>query len=401
MKFGLIIVLALLFGSVAAHFLLEHNGYVLINFRGYTVEMSVPVLIFVTFIVYLAIRSLVRLWRAPRELGEMAAKARSKRASKRITKGFIALSEGKLARGERLLTKGAAESQTPLLNYLTAARAAQAQGDRQRRDGWLKMAQDSGSGAENAVLLTQAELQIAADEYSAARKSLTKIRTSQPNHPQALKLFGELLHIEQDWPALSDLLPQLRRTKIISARQLDEWTIESFEAQLAVPNLDLDSINAYWNNLPRAMRKNGRLIRARIRSMVAGNNTDLAATTICKALKTDWDSELVAIYGKLKLGGKDGQLRQTEKWLNRYPEDPVILLAAGRACLRNELWGKARSYIESSIAIEATPAAYHELGQLMLRIDEPAAATTAFAKGLTLSNAGSLDVPKLENSSPD
>ena len=27
-------------GSVAAHFLLENNGYVLINFRGYTVEMN-------------------------------------------------------------------------------------------------------------------------------------------------------------------------------------------------------------------------------------------------------------------------------------------------------------------------------------------------------------------------
>ena len=127
MKLGLFLVLTLLIGSVAAHFLLENNGYVLINFRGYTVEMSVPVLIFVTFLVYLAIRALVRIWRAPHELGELAARSRSNRASQRITKGFIALSEGKIARGERLLTKGAADSDTPLLNYLTAARAAQAQ----------------------------------------------------------------------------------------------------------------------------------------------------------------------------------------------------------------------------------------------------------------------------------
>ncbi len=40
MRFGLFIILILLVGSVTAHFLLENNGYVLINFRGYTVEMS-------------------------------------------------------------------------------------------------------------------------------------------------------------------------------------------------------------------------------------------------------------------------------------------------------------------------------------------------------------------------
>jgi len=400
MRFGLIVVLILLIGSVAGHFLLENNGYVLINFRGYTIEMSVPVLIFVAFLAYLAIRSLVRLWQTPRELGAMTARARSRRASQRVTKGFIALSEGKLARAERLLTKGAIDSETPLLNYLTAARAAQAQGDRQRRDGWLKMAQDSDGDTQNAVLLTQAELQIAAGEYQAARQSLTQIRDSRPTHPQALKLLGELLHIEQDWHLLTDLLPQLRRAKNIPARQLDEWTIESIEAQLAAPNLDIESIDAYWNKLPKPLRKHERLLLARIRALIGGNNSELAATAICKTLKTDWNSQLVAIYGELKLANKDGQLRQIEKWLNQHPEDPVILLAAGRASIRNKLWGKARSYIESSLAIAATPAAYHELGQLMLKLDDTAAATTAFAKGLTLSHNGAPDLPRLESARP-
>lgn len=400
MKLGLFLVLALLIGSVAGHFMLENNGYVLINFRGYIVEMSVPVLIFVTFAAYIAVRTAIRIWQTPRELGEMAARARSRRSGERITRALVALSEGKLARGERLLTRGAANSETPLLSYLAAARAAQAQGDRQRRDGWLKMAHDSDDDAENAVLLTQAELQIAAGELAAARKTLARIRESQPAHPLALKLLGELYHAEQDWHALTDLLPDLRRAKNISSRQLDDWTIEAIEAQLGAPNLDIDSINAYWNLLPRALRKNVRLRRARIAALITGGNEDVAATEICRALKTDWDDNLVAAYGALRLPNKQAQLRQTEKWLNREPENPVVLLAAGRASVRNELWGKARSYIESSLAIAPTPAAYHELGQLMIQLDDPAAATAAFAKGLTLSNTGALDVPRLEKSRP-
>ena len=52
MKLGLFAVLALMIGSVATHFMLENNGYVLINFLGYTIEMSVPILIFLFFLLY-------------------------------------------------------------------------------------------------------------------------------------------------------------------------------------------------------------------------------------------------------------------------------------------------------------------------------------------------------------
>ena len=129
MKFGLMVVLTLMAGAIATHFLLENNGYVLINFRGYTVEMSVPILLLFFVMGYLAIRLLARIWNAPRELGELAARTRLQRSGRQIRRGFIALSEGKLARGERLLTKGAAKSEAPILNYLAAARTAQMQGD--------------------------------------------------------------------------------------------------------------------------------------------------------------------------------------------------------------------------------------------------------------------------------
>jgi len=45
MKTGLVVVVALLVSALGAHFLLEDPGYVVINFRNYVVEMSVPVLV--------------------------------------------------------------------------------------------------------------------------------------------------------------------------------------------------------------------------------------------------------------------------------------------------------------------------------------------------------------------
>ena len=72
MKTGLLILLALLLGAFLAHFLLEDSGYVLINMRGYAVEMSVPGLVLALALLYLAIRMIVRLWKAPRQLGQAA-----------------------------------------------------------------------------------------------------------------------------------------------------------------------------------------------------------------------------------------------------------------------------------------------------------------------------------------
>jgi HemY protein len=401
MKLGVVIVLTLLFGSVAAHFLLENNGYVLINFLGYTVEMSVPVLFALFCIGYLIVRLVVRIWKAPKALGEIAARARSERSSRQVTKGFIALSEGKLSRGERLLTKGAAHSETPLLNYLAAARTAQMQGDPERRDGWLKMAYEHGDGASNAVLLTQAELQLASGELEQARASLQRIREDQPKHPQALRLLAELHLQEHNWEGLMALLPDLRRTKHIPRKQLDAWVVEAYQHLFSRPDIDRTAIDSHWQNLPKPARKLPELVRARITALITCGETTIADTEIRAALKANWHDPLVEAYGALDLTDKDKQLRQIETWLTERPENPVLLLAAGRTCMRGQLWGKARSYLESSLAIKPSSTAFHELGKLMLTLDDHDAATNAFARGLTLSHGEGTATPLLTSQPAD
>ena len=395
MKFGLFVIITLAAGSIAAHFLLQDNGYVLINFRGYAIEMSVPVLVFALAVLYLLARLLVRIWQAPRALGEAAGRQRAKRSGKKATAGMIALSQGQLAKGERLLTRAAAESPTPLLNYLAAARAAQMQGDRERRDSWLRMAYEVDEEAVNAVLLTQAELQLADGEREQALASLTRLLESQPRHPQALRLLAELRHAEQNWQALSELLPSLRKLPNLSRRQLEDWTVDTGVGLLGQPDLDRAAIDAYWQSLPRALRKARALRRARVGALIRVNAVTEADKEIRRALRNEWDEELVTLYGEIELPDASRQLSVLEGWLRKRPEDPALLLAAGRASMRNKLWGKARSYLESSLAARPDPMAYNVLGQLMLQLGDGDGATDAFRRGLTLGYAGSPEVPRL------
>ena len=56
----------------------------------------------------------------------------------------------------------------------------------------------------------------------------------------------------------------------------------------------------------------------------------------------------------------------------------------GRLSFTNQLWGKARSYLETSLAIRPTPQGYQALGQLMQRVGDREAAARAFQRGLSL-----------------
>ncbi|MBT8421873.1 MAG: hypothetical protein KJP03_02040, partial [Gammaproteobacteria bacterium] len=191
MKASIFIVVVLALGALAAHYLMADNGYVLINFRGYTVEMSVPVMAFLLLLTYMVVRLLVRVWRAPRKLGEAVAQRRLRKAGERITLGYIELGQGNFAKGERLLTKGARNSETPLLNYLAAARAAHAQGDTERRDAWLDMAAEQEPRAEATVLLTRAQLQMDDDDVDGAAETLSEVLEASPKNTEALRLKAE------------------------------------------------------------------------------------------------------------------------------------------------------------------------------------------------------------------
>ena len=78
------------------------------------------------------------------------------------------------------------------------------------------------------------------------------------------------------------------------------------------------------------------------------------------------------------------QLKQAETWLKPYPEDAALLLTAARLSLANELWGKARSYLESSLALLPTADAYALYGQLLTGLGEDERALLAFRSGLQL-----------------
>ena len=383
MKFGIIVVLVLFASAFAAHFLLADPGYVIINFRGYTVEMSVPVLLGIAVLLVVTIWLIRKIVLAPRRLGEAAGRYRSARSGKKLTQGLIAMAEGNLARGEKMLGRSATTSDSPLMNYLQAARAAHLQGRDERRDEWLRLAYKETPEATNAVLLTQAEFQIDRGQKELALATLRRIDENSRDHAQALALLGRLYYELEDWDALQALLPRLRKNKQLKPGLLDRWTIRIHKEKLNAA-LDATETDEIWKTVARPLKNDATLLEAYYTSLLRSGEHDRVEKELTSALKTQWRGELVRLFGLVESGDTTRQLKRAEGWLKNHGDDPDLLLASARLCLRNELWGKARSYLETVINLRPTPEAYQEYGNLLNQMGEADAAADAYREGLGL-----------------
>lgn len=395
MKVSLVLVVTLILGALAANFLLQDNGYVLISFRGTVVEMSVPVLLMLLLLAYIATRIIVRIWHVPRRLGEYAARRRTRKAGELITRGYIELGQGNFARGEKLLTRGARNSATPLLNYLAAARAAQAQGDSGRRDNWLEMASEQEPRARVTVLLTRAELQQAAGEAEAAGSTLDEVLLLAPNNSAALRLKAEHCVAASAWSELETVLPRLRRHGKGAPLLLDQWTVNTWAALLQADGTDARRIRQLMSSLPRGLRAHPAIVAAHARARVALGEAAQAEALLRKALARNWSSELVLLYSEQEGGDPARRLQWLEDRLEAHPDDPDLLLAAARLCVQTELWGKARSYYETSAGLRKSAQTLHELGQLLLRIGDKAGAYVTFQQALESGSGPGVPLPRL------
>ncbi len=396
MKFAAVVIVALILSAIAAHFLLGDPGYVAINFRGYLIEMSVPVLVGVVVLAVIAVWLVRRIVQAPRRLGEAAGRYRAGRAGLKLTRGMIEVAEGNFARGEKLLARAAATSDAPLFNYLQAARAAHLQGKDERRDEWLKLAYEHTPEAANAVLLTQAELQLDREQYEQALATLRRIEENSRDHSHALALLGRLYFKLADWAQLAEILPRLQKQKRVKQDTLDEWTVrvhcESFKRAA-----DGEAVVAELKAVPKRLRTNTTILDAYYMGLIRVGMHDKAEKDLAAALKTEWRAPLVRLFGLVEGPNPSKQLKRAEGWLAKHGDDPDLLLAAARLCLRNELWGKARSYLETVISLRPTPEAYQEYGRLLTQLGETDAAADAYRDGLGMVAASTLPaIPHLE-----
>lgn len=353
MKTGLYIAAALIGGALIAHLLFADPGYVAIRFAGHLVEMSAITFVLVAVGAYFLIRLLLRLLQARRLWREAQLQRKQDRARRSLAKGLLEMSEGNWDASEETLTRAARDAEFPAAHYLVAARAADLQGKTERRDEWLAKALEA-SGTERApALIMQAEMHLKHKQFQAALTTLQQLEAAGESNPRAVLLLARIFRQTEDWQQLQALEPRLRSTRGITTAFADETVAQIYLDRLkaAARAADANALHEAWKDMPKSLAQRAEILVAYARAAIACDEDDAAEAELRRFLNKQWDEAAVLAYGELDSGEPLAALERAEQWLPDHREDPALLLTCARLSIRAELYGKARSYLETSLAI--------------------------------------------------
>ena len=377
-KFILILVIALLLGTALGLGVQHDLGYIRVSFGHWLIEtnfwVGVACLLLLILLINTTLAVLRRLSQGGSAVNSWLSRSSQRRAQKRTTQGLLALAEGNWPRARKFLESSASHAETPLINYLAAAQAASEEGDYDDADSLLRAAYESTPGSDLAVGLTQAQLQMAANHYEQALATLLRLRKQAPGHPFVLKLLKAVYVKLEDWRELASLLPELRKRGLVSSDELTRLERKVWHNLMQkaadecrrVPETqrNLDKLTRIWDELPGTMRKDSVAIRDYAQLLADLGDQEQAEALLRKVLRNHWSDELVNLYGRLQGQSVEEQLLSAERWLQDRPNNPELLLALGRLSLRNELWGKAREYFETSLRLKRSHETMAELSRL-------------------------------------
>jgi HemY protein len=372
--------LLILFGvAVAVAVGAQHNeGYVLLVVPPYRVELSLNLLIvgFVALMLvfYAVLRGLSLTLGLPRRARDFRRRRQQAEAASVFQDAVRLLFEGRFGQALKKASEAHAAGTAPGLSALIAARAAQRMRQSEKQQGWMARAKIDDPRTEAATLMLEAEMMNEARDFDAALVALTNLQAKQGRHLAALRLELRARQGTGDWDGVLKLARQLVKRDALPVAVAHEICSQAHLANIARRASDQSQLSAYLRALPAAERGH-RVSRAAAKTLAAQGAYTEAQQLIEKVLdgRSDeaWQPELVSIYGRLAGGDLNGRIAKAEAWLRRHPEDAQILLALGRMCVRKKLWGKAQSYLDAALAVEATPEAHLELARLSDQLARP------------------------------
>ena len=368
--------------------LYQDPGYLLIAIHKWTIETSLGVAIPALVLSFLIAHALLLLlhWitHTPAAWRALLAKRRVHNAQKKTRQGLIEFSEGHWLQAKNHLINALPDTETPLLNFLTAARAAQEMGDSKLRDDYLREAQQSMPEAKIAVELTQAQLQLANHQWEQALATLRHLQDLSPHHPYVLKLLMHLYEEVKDWPQLIALLPSLKSYKIVTNQAFIQLQKQAwFQAMMdLIKQNQAEAVTNLINKLPKDLANDPDIMAEYIRFLLNNNENVRVEALLRRCLKKQFNEQLIILYGKVKADVT--RIKFAEELLKTNPHSPGLYLSLGRISQTSRLWGKAKTYFEDSIKLRPTPEAYAELGALLETLDDDAGACDAYRQGLKL-----------------
>jgi HemY protein len=399
--FSLISILGALIVTSNARFF-EDPGYLLLVLGDTSFETSLLAFAFGLFVFFLVVRVffLILTLISPFTWIRVGKKFQNKRQSRLRTntnEGLLSLVAGNFDRSNKLLTKGLQDNDSSVLNYLGLASIAVERGERDKVIEILDHALEKYPLESLSIERYRVKFLFRERELQSCVGILHSLRDQIPNEQWVLKFLKKTYEELEEWQALEDLNLVLRKQKVFPEEELDR-----LQNQIVLKKLTLESnlaseheLTGMWKKTTRQQRMNGVVVGAFALKFCDINLQGKAREIIeyCQAHK--WSDDLALMYGTIDFKKEKNfieGLAVAERWLEKNPENPLLMLTLARLSIRLKLWGKARDYYQASIGVLPTAAAFAELSFLLKGLEDLSGSAAAQEELYKVSNIGLQDL---------
>jgi len=347
MRFALwTLVLAVVAVGIAL-FARHSTGYVVIVASPYRIELSLNLLVFLVAAGYLAFYTLARLVATliaipARVRGYRAERARSK-LRQALNDALLAFFQGRYASAEKSAAAALTGEETKGIAAIIAARSAHELGRFSEREQFLDQAKGAAPEVDQARLTTLADLLVSQERYDEALAVLNDLSARDARNLRLLKLKLQAEQAMRRWDEAIDTVDALVKLGGVGPAEAASVRRAAHLGNLNRKAQDAAALAAYWKQLPAEMRVDPAVAATAARYHLTLGDTAQAQAIIEQALEREWNPSLVALYGEAAGSNALPQIERAERWLRQHARDPALLLALGKLCMRQELWGKAQS----------------------------------------------------------
>jgi HemY protein len=295
-------------------------------------------------LLFAALMGLLKLLGSLLSLPALAAQYRAKRADDHA-RNSLALAVVELAAGRftRAFTAARAASQaaalTPAANLL-AAQAAHRLNNIEQRDALLVQSLQDPRLKE-AALLTSAQAALDDRNPLKAREVLSQLGSGPARRVQSLRLKLDAARGANDHSEVIRIVQLLHKHGDLSPTAASALAEHAALAKLDAAQHDIDKLRFAWRELEQSSSKSG----GKNAALITTSNPQLVAAA------AHYFAELDAVPRAREIDS--ALLARLERWRAAHPRSAAAALAAGSACMQQELWGKARVFLQDSVRLDS------------------------------------------------
>ena len=383
-----------LFALAVALTLAAHNpGYVLLAYPPYRLEMSLTLFVLALLaafvLTYLALRLLSAVLGLPAYVHAFRAERAKVKGREAMMEALGAFFEGRYQAAEKSAVQALELGEESGIIPIIAARAAHELREFDKRDAYLAAAEGKTVGESTMRLVAATKFNLDQRQPQAALNALKELRDSGVRgHIGALHLELRAQQQARNWDAVLDVVDQLEKRTALDVASATQIRQQAWLEKLREHAQDAESLRALWQSLPTEFKRRGKIVAMAARALMRVGDSKSAQKILSESLNAQWDGELVTLYGDCVAGDGVVQIEQAERWLRQHTQDAGLLLALGKLCLHQGLWGKAQNYLEASVSVAPSRAAYTMLGKLAEKLDKHDVAFKYFQQAMEFVESG-------------